>query len=93
MNTVINNVIVKSGSGTAIHKISNSVKLTSSNNYTGNDINALKFVNYTTGDFHLQSSSPLINAGGNALSYGVVTDYYGKLRPSGVAFDIGATEY
>lgn len=93
MNTVINNVIVKSGSGVAIHKISNGVKLTASNNYTGNDINALKFVNYNGDDFHLLSSSPLINAGANVLLYGVLTDYYGKTRPSGIAFDIGATEY
>lgn len=93
MNTVINNVIVKSGSGVAIHKISNGVKLTASNNYTGNDINALKFVNYNGDDFHLLSSSPLINAGANVLLYGILTDYYGKTRPSGIAFDIGATEY
>jgi hypothetical protein len=93
MNTVINNVIVKSGSGVAIHKISNGVKLTASNNYTGNDITALKFANYTADDFHLLSSSPLINAGANVLLYGVGIDYYGKTRPSGIAFDIGATEY
>nr|WP_067059255.1 right-handed parallel beta-helix repeat-containing protein [Mucilaginibacter sp. L294] len=93
MNTVINNVIVKSGSGTAIHRISSNVKLTALNNYTGNDINALKFANYTADDFHLLPSSPLINAGANVLLYGVMFDYYGKTRPSGIAFDIGATEY
>jgi hypothetical protein len=93
MNTVINNVIVSSGSGVAIHRISTLVKLTATNNYTGNDINALKFVNYSADDFHLQSSSPLIDAGANVLSYGVNSDFYGTMRPSGTAFDIGATEY
>ena len=93
MNTVINNVIVKSGSGTAIHRISSNVRLTASNNYTGNDINALKLANYTASDFHLLPSSPLINAGANVLLYGITFDYYGKTRPSGITFDIGATEY
>jgi hypothetical protein len=93
MNTVINNVIVKSGSGTPIHKISSQVKLTASNNYTGNDISVLKFVNYSAGDFHLLGSSPLINAGINTLSYGVNIDYYGKVRPMDNIYDIGATEH
>ncbi|MFA6085804.1 right-handed parallel beta-helix repeat-containing protein [Mucilaginibacter sp.] len=93
MNTAINNVIIKPGLGVAIQRKSTNVKLTASNNYTGEDINALGFVNYSNDDFHLQSSSPLINAGANVLSYGVSTDYYGTLRPSGIAFDIGATEY
>ncbi|MGY4537298.1 hypothetical protein ACVW0P_001714 [Mucilaginibacter sp. UYNi724] len=93
MHTVINNVIVKSGTGVAIHRKSNSVKLTASNNFTGTDITTLKFVNYTTGDFRLQSSSPLINAGANTSAYGVTSDYYGEARPSGAAYEIGATEY
>lgn len=93
MHTIINNVIVKSGTGVAIHKKSNAVKVTSSNNYTGNDIDALKFINYSTGNFHLQASSPLINTGANTSAYGVTADYYGKARPAGAAFDIGATEY
>jgi hypothetical protein len=93
MNTVINNVIIIPGSGTAIRKMSSNVKLTASNNYVSKDVNDCDFVNYSGGDFHLQSSSPLINAGANALSYGVSFDYYGTMRPSGSAFDIGATEY
>jgi parallel beta-helix repeat protein len=93
MHTVINNVIVRSGTGVAIHRKNNAVKLTSSNNYTGTDIEALKLINYLTGDFHLLSSSPLINAGANTSAYGVTVDYYGKARPSGAAYDIGAVEY
>jgi hypothetical protein len=92
MNTVINNVIVKQG-GIAINRKSIGVKLTNLNNYVNVDINACKFVNYSADDFHLQSSSPLINAGANVLPYGVSFDYYGTARPAGSAFDIGATEY
>jgi hypothetical protein len=93
MNTVINNVIIKPGSGNAIKAINTNVKLTASNNYVGTDVNVLNFVNFSGGDFHLQSSSPLINVGANVSSYGVITDYYGTARPSGSGFDIGATEY
>ena len=93
MNTAINNVIIKPGLGVAIQKKSTGVKLTASNNYTGDDVTILGFVNYYSDDFHLKPSSPLINAGADVLSYGVSTDYYGILRPSGIAFDIGATEY
>lgn len=93
MNTVINNVIVQSGSGLAIIRKSSSVKLTALNNYISNDVNAIKFANYNAGDFHLLSSSPLVNAGTDALPYGVGFDYYGNPRASAKAFDIGATKY
>jgi len=93
MNTVINNVIIKPGSGIAIQKKSNSVKLTASNNYVGTDINACKFVNYTGDDFHLQASSPFINKGASVSVYGISFDYYRKDRPAASLIDIGATEY
>lgn len=93
MNTVINNVIIQSASLTPIIRKSTSVKLTASNNYVSTNVTACKFVNYNGGNFHLLPSSPLINKGANALSYGVKVDYYGKTRPSGAAFDIGAAEY
>ncbi|MEN0052841.1 MAG: right-handed parallel beta-helix repeat-containing protein [Mucilaginibacter sp.] len=93
MNTVINNVIIQANTAQAIIRKSTSVKLTSTNNYTNKDVNTCKFVSYSTDNFHLQSSSPLINKGANVLSYGVNTDYYGTLRPTGKIFEIGATEY
>lgn len=93
MNTVINNVIIQSVTSLAIIRKSTSVKLTSLNNYIGSNVSACQFVNYSGQNFHLLSSSPLINKGANVLAYGVSADYYGKLRPSGAAFDIGATEY
>jgi hypothetical protein len=93
MNTVLNNVFITKGTTIAINQMNSSVKLTASNNYVSKDVNNCKFVNYSANDFHLQSSSPLINKGANALSYGVAFDYFGKVRPSGSAYDIGATEY
>lgn len=51
------------------------------------------FVNYTgdqTGNYHLQSSSPAIDAG---VSNGAPsTDYEGNARPFGATYDIGAFE-
>lgn len=93
MNTVINNVIIIPGTGMAINRKSNGVKITSLNNYTGKDVNACLFVNYGVGDYHLQSTSPLINAGADVSPYGLTFDFFGKARPSAGGFDIGATEY
>jgi hypothetical protein len=93
MNTVINNVIVLSRSTLSITRKSTSVKLKASNNYVSGDVNACKFVNFNADNFHLQSTSPLINGGINTLSYGVQIDYYGKQRATGGTYDIGATEY
>jgi hypothetical protein len=41
-------------------------------------------------NFHLQSSSPAVDAGVNT---GVTTDFDGILRPQGKAFDLGAFEF
>jgi len=93
MNTVINNVIINAGTGAAVFAKSKDVKLTSSNNYIGKDINTCKFTDFDAGDFHLLPSSPLIDAGKDVSSYGVTFDYYKTARPVGNAFDIGVTEY
>jgi hypothetical protein len=92
MNTVINNVIVNT-TGTAIFKKSSDVKLTSSNNYINKDVTTCGFVDFINSDFHLQSSSPLIDAGADESALGITFDFYHAMRPSGRAFDIGATEY
>ena len=44
-------------------------------------------------DFHLQASSPAINAGTPPVSVPVITDYDGLFRPQGSVYDIGAFEY
>src|SRR5438093_5022735 len=45
----------------------------------------------STFNFHLQSTSPAIDAGTTLAS--VMTDYDGVTRPQGSAYDIGAYEY
>lgn len=50
-----------------------------------------KFVSLTVPDFHLQSTSPAINFGVSIPL--VTTDYDGKSRPQGGAYDAGAYEY
>ncbi len=49
-----------------------------------------QFVNFAGRDFHLQTASPLINAG--ALLSTVPNDFDGLLRPVGATYDIGAFE-
>src|SRR5947209_2509162 len=49
------------------------------------------FVNFASRDFHLQSTSPLIN---KATTLSAVTnDYDGVARPQGSGYDIGALEF
>jgi hypothetical protein len=50
-----------------------------------------QFVNLAAGDFHLRSSSPLINAGTLLSSVGI--DFEGLPRPVGSGQDIGAFEF
>lgn len=50
-----------------------------------------KFVNPTSNDYHLQSTSPAINAG--ATLSDVTNDYDGNSRPQGAGYDIGPFEY
>lgn len=93
MNTVINNVIIQpTGVPTIITK-SSDVKLTSLNNYFGKDVSECQFINYNADNFHLKSSSPLIDKGADITLYGIPADYYGKARVAFGRVDIGATEY
>jgi len=48
------------------------------------------FAAATSGDFHLQSTSPAIDQGTNV---GSLTDIEGKSRPEGAGYDMGAYEF
>lgn len=64
------------------------------NNSSGvpcNVVGDARFVNMAGGNFHLQSTSPAINAG-TTISQ-VSNDFDGVNRPQGIAYAIGAFEY
>ena len=50
-----------------------------------------KFVNLTTGDYHLQSTSPLVDKGVTITGFNI--DKEGITRPQGTAWDLGPYEY
>jgi PKD repeat protein len=50
-----------------------------------------RFVSISSRDYHLQASSPCINAGASISE--VTDDFDGNLRPQGASWDIGAYEY
>ncbi len=56
-------------------------------------ISSAGFVNSGLNDYHIVSTSPAIDKGLDATSYGVTKDYDGISRPQGPAYDAGAFEY
>ena len=95
-NLFYNNLVVAPGAGTsssAYINISNTVDYTSGNNLNIANIADAKFVNAGGNDFHLTASSPAVDKGYNAATYGVNIDLDNNARPSGSAFDIGAYEF
>ncbi len=56
-------------------------------------ISSAGFVNATSNDYHIVATSPAIDKGLNATTYGVTKDYDDVSRPQGVAYDAGAYEY
>ena len=83
--SVWNNISYRNGIANIANYAGSTTAL--SNNFTTDP----KFVNASSGDFHLQSGSAAINQG-TSIS-GIADDYEGTSRPVGGGYDIGADEY
>ncbi len=85
----------------ATHTITNNAYFGGDSNTiynTWDDINSRiiadpKLIDPANGNFHLHSSSPLIDAGSSDVNSVVNKDYDYNTRPKGSAYDIGAYEY
>ncbi len=87
-NTINNNILWKNANGDSVSMLANGGTITNT------IITDPKFINGLldgTGDYHVQTGSPAIDAGtsSNAPS----TDFAGNTRPQGGGYDIGAYEY
>lgn len=94
---VMNNNLYYHSTKTKTHNfkdLGKSYTLTEYQAATGQETNSLfanpQFVNASGGDFHLNSTSPAIDAG--ATLSAVPTDLEGVARPTGSKYDIGAYE-
>ncbi len=88
-NVTITNNLFTNGFSELFQKQGTLTNLQSSNNITGNP----QFVNQSGNDFHLQSSSPAIDAGFLSIGDYANKDKDGIIRPQGKGNDIGAYEY
>jgi hypothetical protein len=82
---VQNNIVYQNSGGDIVD--SSSTGTTLRNNLTTNP----KFIDASTNNFHLQATSPAINAGITLSA--AQTDLDGIARPQGALYDIGAYEY
>jgi hypothetical protein len=97
-NVCINNIIVNPGTYDKYLQSSyvlllKGVTVLNSNNYYTRTISSVKFVNPTTNNFKLQSTSPAVDKGMDITLYNITKDFYGAQRKNGTAYDIGASEY
>ena len=85
VNSVVqNNISYANGAG-------NYVSLGSGTTYTSNMTTDPKFVDASSSNFQLQSTSPAINKG--VILSNVPIDYKNTPRPRGTSYDIGGYEY
>ncbi len=95
---VINNLITDPGQFPLIGNnayINNNVNpenVQIENNYLNASNVAVRFLDYATGNFDLQPSSPAVNYGKNLSSQGVTFDILNRSRPFHTFFDAGAFE-
>lgn len=84
---VRNNIFYQSGQEIRIDPSVPSEQLTIDHNLTADP----QFIDASTSDFHLQATSPAIDAG--SVDGAPHFDFDDKFRPCGVGYDIGAYEY
>ena len=92
LNTVINNALVKPGTSVALSVLQN-VRVTDQNNYKGTAAASTFFVDPVNYDYHLSTTSALIDAGQSVSNWGIQTDIENNPRAANSATDIGAYEY
>lgn len=90
-NKLYNNIVVSPG-GKYINTKSG-VKLDDKNNLFVATEGEVKFKSPSNNDYSLTSSSPAIDKGMDASSFGITYDYLRASRPAGNGFDIGAYEF
>jgi len=89
-----NNIIVSKGSSTFKYISKNTLaQLEASNNLQTASISSVLFENSTLKDFNIKAGSPAIDAGKDALTYGISFDFENKPRPVNNKFDQGAYEF
>jgi hypothetical protein len=89
---IYNNSAASGGSNYFGSDLNNCCTMPAPTSGAGNITNAPLFINSPSGDFHLRSNSPCINAGNNAYALSS-TDLTGNPRIVGGSVDIGAYEY
>lgn len=104
MNVIINNIIVNPGSYTTyvyprspedafVYKLNNDVRIEMANNFFAANIDSLQMMNVSRSGYGLETSSPVIDKGGDISVYhSIMTDFLGNSRLSGPQYDIGAIE-
>src|SRR5205814_505817 len=91
---------IEVASGVANTEVRNTIAYNNAKNLSNSGTNTLltnnvttdpKFIDAPNTDFHLQATSPAIDAGATLPT--VPTDYDGNPRPQGAVYDIGAYEF
>lgn len=76
----------------AVDIVDKTMLFKSSNNIVYKSATDAKFVDYTSGNYKLTSSSPAVNKGKDMSSWNITKDINNVARPQGGAYDIGAYE-
>ncbi len=91
---------IEVSSGAANTEVKDNIAYNNAQNLSNSGTNTLlannlttdpKFIDASNTNFHLQSTSPAIDAGATLVN--VPTDYDGNPRPQGAVYDIGAYEF